>query len=353
MEIFDNLFKSTSKNKEVKEIFANKKKIPIKEWIPITAGPGGWQVDTMFFQNYAKENDGYQAIIIFIEIISRFVVAYPIKSLKSSYDVFSDFLKNYDVNFIQADKGSEFINNKVKDLLASKNIKTYFTTNKRHQGIVERVNRTFRELIERYITLTGSYRWIDDFPKIVNTYNNKKHRTLGISPKQSFNDESKVKGSSAFSTDKTEPSDLTITQKRFKTDKTKDEKLTEKIKKQFPIGTRVRVRIMKNVFEKGATPKYSLKVYKVKEVNPPNLVLVGDDGDDKSSINSHYMDVIQVTGQTVKKPTVVRQGKTEVKSRKSLTTERKIEKSEKAEDIDKKRIVEGKRVRKPKKIFDL
>ena len=49
-------------------------------------------------------------------------------------------------------------------------------------GCVERVNGTLKNMIFRYITESGSSRWIDVIEQLVENYNSNKHSTTGVKP---------------------------------------------------------------------------------------------------------------------------------------------------------------------------
>ena len=49
-------------------------------------------------------------------------------------------------------------------------------------GIVERFNRTLRDLMGRNFTRLQKLHWIDDLPRLVQNYNRSVHSTLGQTP---------------------------------------------------------------------------------------------------------------------------------------------------------------------------
>ena len=220
------------------------------------------------------------------------------------------------INFLETDKGSEFINKKTLELLKKNNIKVYLTINKKHTGIVERANWTIRQLIERFITLTDSYNWVDYIGKIIEAYNNKIHRSTDVASNEST---------------------LENQMKKYTSDIHKIRDLSSLIKKKFKIGDKIRNKIKKTTFEKGATPNYSLKVYTIISVEPSNIIVEDSSGNNKTE---HYMNLLKVkkTSTDIQQPSV---------SRTKLKKEVKIARQEKAEGISKENIVEGKRLQKP------
>lgn len=67
-------------NLEINQIEANKNKEEREHFnIPISQKPGSYQLDISFYDQYKKQNNGYTALLICININTRFVYAYPIK----------------------------------------------------------------------------------------------------------------------------------------------------------------------------------------------------------------------------------------------------------------------------------
>ena len=303
----ENLF--LYKNKDPKlEVFRTHRKQPVKDFIPINSLRDGWQADLMFLDSYARYNSNYGILLVLIEIPTRYGVVYPLKKKSDTFEKFKDFIKEYRPNLIITDKGGEFVNNKIKDLFKENNVKLYDTKYKNQVGIVERFNRTLRNLIERYIQLKGSYNYVDALPEILKQYNNHIHRTTGYSPNYLKNNVNKQ--------------DEFIKKQNQKIHKVRNE-----IEKYFKPGMKIRKLINKALFEKGATPKYSSEVYEIIKVEPPWIYL-----NDDSKV--YYKNLILTSGKTLEKP---------IKTRKSLNYDKKIIQKNKREAVDVKNIIETKR----------
>ena len=159
------------------------------------------------------------------------------------------------------DKGREFINKPMKDLLASKNIQMYWTENEEKSAIVERWNRTIKQWMWKYFTKHRTGVNIDILPQLIERYNNTYHRSIKFTL-----------------SDAREPSNH---QQVFNTlygdgkGKDKDEDSIEsdddvKFRKppKFNIGDQVRITKKKKLFEKGYTTNWKLEVFTVTEVQP-------------------------------------------------------------------------------------
>jgi hypothetical protein len=156
-------------------------------FFPIIGPPGSYQMDLMFYDQYKQQNNGYNTLLTIIEINSRMGYVYPLKNktMKSIIEKLMEFIGSTPkIIAITSDKGSEFNNTEVKQLLKKYDIKFKLveTNDKRSMGKVERFNRTIRTIIERYFTTFNTVKWIDILPKIVSTYNNTIHRSIGMKP---------------------------------------------------------------------------------------------------------------------------------------------------------------------------
>ena len=162
------------------------KKVPKPDYLPFTAPENTYCADLMFLDNYAKYNSGYHILLNVIEVTSKYLYVYPLKSKTGVYDAFKDLLenKNVEIENLITDAGSEFINKKLKELLNDHGINLTNTTKKTYVGTVERVNKTIRELIERYLTLTGGYHYINILPELVKNYNTSYHSAIDATPEE-------------------------------------------------------------------------------------------------------------------------------------------------------------------------
>ncbi|XP_067211681.1 uncharacterized protein [Linepithema humile] len=82
----------------------------------------------------------------------------------------------------QTDHGKEFYNRDFQNLVKKHGINHYSTYSVMKASVVERFNRTLKNEMWKFFTLAGSYKWIDDLPRLVSEYNSRKHRTIGMRP---------------------------------------------------------------------------------------------------------------------------------------------------------------------------
>ena len=154
-----------------------------------------WQMDLMEMIPYASTNKGYRYILTCIDVYTRFAHAEPIKA-KDSVNVaaaIESMLKNAGKEkkpiSIQTDLGKEFYNKIVQDLFKRHKIKHYSVHSQYKAAVVERVNRTLREKLNRYFTHHGNKIWLSVLPDIISAYNNTPHKGIdGKRPADIVND---------------------------------------------------------------------------------------------------------------------------------------------------------------------
>ena len=148
---------------------------------PIIAGPNTYQSDVMFYDSLAGVNNGYSAIINFVEITTRKAYSFPLKSKTSSevFASFEEFFKSIGtLNCLEIDKGSEYA--LVIKFCESNGIKVIIYNNdKNSMSIAERFNRSLRSFVQK---VCKDRVWYKKLPIILKAYNEKTHGSTGYSP---------------------------------------------------------------------------------------------------------------------------------------------------------------------------
>lgn len=245
------------------------KKPQKQTYLPIMGPLGSYQADLMFLDLYEKKNSGHRIILNIIDVNSRYLYSFALKSKSDTYECFKFLLDGtpsdkinpeyarslieqkrapIQMTVLTTDAGTEFVNKRLMELFKSHNIEVRNTKVKTHVGLVERVNKTLRDLIERNMTITDSLRWIDDLPTLVQMYNSTRHSTTKVAP-INYTDRD-------FNRMKT----LQINQYKAR---------QQNVKNMFPIGSLVRVLLEGGPFDKSALPRYSLEIYEVIDYKPP------------------------------------------------------------------------------------
>jgi transposase InsO family protein len=207
-----------------------------------------WQCDLNDLRGIAKYNEGFNYILTVIDVFSKVLYARVLKSKTPTEMIaaFKSIFKESRVKPInlQSDKGTEFTGQKVKQFLTKNGVK-YFTTRNPDvkAAVVERVNRTLKSRMWRYLTYKNTYKYIDVLPKLVSAYNNSKHRSIKMKPIE-------VNSENSFR--------VWLNLYGRKTVKRKDPKLK--------VGQHVRITKHKDFFEKGYESSWSEEIFQITNV---------------------------------------------------------------------------------------
>lgn len=207
-----------------------------------------WQIDLVEMIPYEGENDHYKYLLMVIDCFSKYAFAAPIKDKKASSTTVAMeniFKKSKRIpKNIQSDFGREFYNVKFGNMLKKYNIHHYSSYTHLKSSIVERLNRSIKELMFKMFSMQGNYRWIDKIQDIIAFYNNRVHRTIKMKP---------------IDVKKEHERQLLKTVYSYKNN------LTTRTK--FKLGDHVRVSKYKGVFEKGYTPNWGTEIFKIVKIN--------------------------------------------------------------------------------------
>ena len=257
-------FNKTIKLNDIKLILQNVKNIKDKNvskkklYIPIVQVPNSYQIDLTFYDQYAKNNNGYGILLVIINMNSKYLYVYPLKNKKTETIItaMKQFINKVDdIKIIESDAGSEFISQKFRDLLNENNIQLLTfdkSLSPNAMAIVERANKTIRDKIDKYMTVYQTHKFIDVLDKLVNNYNNSKSYSTGYKPNEVDDKiENEIYG------------DISL----------KKIQILNEINNTFNIGDNVKILKNKKLFSKGATQYYSKSIYRIigKEYNQYQL----------------------------------------------------------------------------------
>ena len=218
-----------------------------------------WDMDLMDMTYVSKHNDGYQFILVAIDIFSRYGWAVAIKSKKAN-----DVLKGIEEIFdstgrrprtIRMDKGSEFVNAKVKTFLEGDKILHSVTQNEVKANYVERWIKTIKGRLSRYFQEKNTFAYLKILPDIVNSYNTY-HRLIKRTPASV-----------------TEQNQLDLWQQMYvkpyvTKNKVAKKKVAKKKKKKknpfrYKVGDTVRISHLRNVFTREYDQKWTGEVFTI------------------------------------------------------------------------------------------
>ena len=89
--------------------------------------------------------------------------------------------------YLWADKGKEFYNKHLKELLDKHNVTLYSTENEEKSSEVEKWNRTMKNKMWKMFTANNNTIYFDKLDNLVNEYNNTKHSSIKMTPAEASN----------------------------------------------------------------------------------------------------------------------------------------------------------------------
>ena len=209
-----------------------------------------WQMDLIELQRLAKFNKGYRYILVCIDVFSKYAWARPLKDKKGPSvraalrDIFE---KGRQPTQLQSDKGKEFLNKDVRNLLKERNVHFFTTQNPDTKAaIVERFNRTLKERLFRYFTGANTSEYRRVLQSVVDSYNNSYHRSIERAPASVNKDNESTVWKTLYGH---------LIRKRKRRRKTK----------LLDAGDIVRISVEKLPFRKGYLPQWSEELFVVEK----------------------------------------------------------------------------------------
>ena len=147
----------------------------------------------------AVVNDNIKFLLLLIDIFTKRMWVYPLKN--KSARVTSAALRSWLDSLDEApkqlgtDRGLEFSNRLVQDLLASKRVEWLPLGGTMKAAVAERANKSLQMLMYKYLSAKETTRYLDKLPSLVESYNSRPHRSLkGMTPDEGdeVGNESKV-----------------------------------------------------------------------------------------------------------------------------------------------------------------
>jgi hypothetical protein len=210
-----------------------------------------WQMDLVDIQALSKYNDGNRYILTVIDTFTRYAFCRLVtfKTASLVLKAFKSILKeaNRKPLVIVLDGGAEFRNKHFKAFCQSLGIDLYAPDTSTHGAYIERFNRTLQSLIYKYMHEKNTYRFVEVFQDLVETYNFRKHRMIGFTPYQAENDPR--------------------THLKIRLNMSKYyEKIKEK-KVVFKIGDKVRISKLRTKFRRGYKEQFNQEIFKIYKIS--------------------------------------------------------------------------------------
>ena len=145
-----------------------------------------FQADLVDMTMYSKENDNVKYLMTCIDVFSKYAWIRVLKTKTGAEvaRVFEDILKEGRVPLkIQTDRGKEFFNKHFQKVMSEHTIQHFAKGSELKASVVERFNRTIKSRMWRYLTSVNSKRYVDTIQALVSSYNNSKHRSIKMRPR--------------------------------------------------------------------------------------------------------------------------------------------------------------------------
>jgi hypothetical protein len=239
-----------------------------------------WQADLLDFKHLRKHNDNHPSALICIDVLSKYGWCQPLKNKKPQtvYVALEKIMQESGRRPVRicTDRGLEFSPSFfTKPLDENYQIRHFYAPNSDVKAaVVERYARTVKERLWKYFTKTGSLRWLEALPKIVDAVNHTVTRTHGLRPID-VNQENEGLVWIKLYGKELKKRKLGLNQRPFK----------------FDVGDQVRIAIQKKTLEKGYMPNFTLEIFEVTERRggpQPHLYLVKSSEDGEQIEGTFY-----------------------------------------------------------------
>jgi hypothetical protein len=239
-----------------------------------------FQMDLADMEKYADTNNNYKYLLVLIDVFSKYAFVTPLKDKTDTATVsaLEQILDDNKVqpSAIQSDNGSEFINYKMKELLTERKIHQIVSSpyHPQSNGVVERFNRTMKNIIHKFMVHYNSQRYVDALGDLVANYNSRLHSTTKQTPEE-------VKQASQVVQQDGQDQKQNLAEQIIQRVKSKIEQKAEKSiaandTTEFRVGDVVRVSQMTNsevrktrAFRKSYARQWSDELYKVALIDYP------------------------------------------------------------------------------------
>ena len=211
------------------------------------------------FQNLEKDdlvemgslsewNEGIRYLLMVIDVFSKYGWIQSLKNKRGETvaNAFSTiFSKGRKPKKLWIDKGREFWNKNVEEVMDKFGVERYSTQNEEKSSVVERWNRTIKGKIWKMFSARNEMIYVDKLKEILKDNNNTKHSSIGMTPVQASK---KMNERKVYA-------------------KLYEDELWKKNKSpKFKVGDKVRISKWKKGFKKGFTPNWTEEIFVVKNV---------------------------------------------------------------------------------------
>ena len=209
--------------------------------------------DLVDMTQYSKMNRGYKYIFTNIDVFSKIAYAFPLKS-KKIQDIkpcFEKIFENNKPKYIWSDKESAFLSKEIQQFFKDNNVKIYHTNSHLKAVVIERFNRSLRELMMKEFVKNNNTVWYNILPNLIKIYNNRYHSTIKMKPNQVNKNNEKYIKENIYTYNKTSKNP------------------------KFKINDLVRISLKRrDLFDKpSGNIKWSEELFKIHSINKSNVII--------------------------------------------------------------------------------
>jgi len=211
----------------------------------------------------SRQNRGMKWILVFCDIFSRRIWAYPLKNkaAETVSEVLDSHFKKKENRCakIWSDRDKSFLASKSMTVLRKYGIELYHTSSYLKSVFAERYIQEIKKKIYRIFTQNKNKKWVDELPSIVEGINHSVNKTTGFRPIDVTMENSDKVWRNIYASYVSKPQP----------------------KPKYAVGDLVRLTKLKNVFAKGYKSGWTeeiFRVYKTINTNPVTYLIEDMDG---------------------------------------------------------------------------
>ena len=223
----------------------------------------------MDIRSHAKANEGNTFLLKAVDCFSRKAWVVPVnnKTGERVATALHKILEGQRYFALQTDKGKEFYNGPVRDLLKRHGVKHFSSENETIKAsLVERFNRSLRAHLHRSMMARNSENILHILPNVVRAYNNSYNGSIGMSP----NEVSAQNQESVY--------------RRLHIGKTLKDDSARYTDDDLQLGDVVRITKARGAFERGFTPNWTRELFRIDGIdtyqNPTAYLITDMSGED-------------------------------------------------------------------------
>ena len=131
-----------------------------------------WVADLVEVQRLAKHNRGTRYLLTVLDVFSKYAWVEPLKdktgrSLAQAWERILKRAHPRRPRQLQKDQDKEFYNRPFQQVLKRHHIHHFSTYGDTKHSVIERLNRTLKERLYRYLTAANTLKFVDVLPQVV------------------------------------------------------------------------------------------------------------------------------------------------------------------------------------------